>query len=115
VSIEDALASFSAPFVSEDDLQRELAGALSTAGFDVKREARLSDGVSRIDLLVGTVGLEVKTDGDWRSVAQQLLRYSRCDEVNRLILVTTRARHRLVSSALAEAPVSVVVLTGGAL
>lgn len=113
--IARVLSTSNPTFVTEDDLQRELADVLGIAGWIAHREVRLSDGFSRIDLLLVRVGIEVKIDGTWRAVTTQLLRYARCDEIDHLILVTTRASHRLVPSTLNAKPVTVVVLTGGSL
>lgn len=113
--IARVIAASTPTFVTEDDLQRELADALNIAGWVARREVRLSDGASRIDLLAARVGIEVKTAGSWRTVMAQLLRYARCDEIDHLILVTTRANHRLIPSTLHGKPVTVVVLTGGSL
>ncbi|MCC4250743.1 hypothetical protein [Microbacterium testaceum] len=115
MEIEKIIAASNPTFVTEDDLQRELADVLSIAGWMAHREVRLSDGVSRIDLLLARVGIEVKIDGAWRAVTRQLLRYARCDEIDHLILVTTRPSHQLVPSTLNGKPVTVVVLTGGSL
>jgi hypothetical protein len=110
-----ALDGIRPTYVSETDLHAELADALSAAGHDVRREVRLSDGASRIDMLVDRVGIEVKVDGTWKAVAWQLLRYAKCDEIDELVLVTTRASHRVTYSHVVHKPVHVVVVTGGSL
>lgn len=103
-------------YVTEDDLQRELATALADAGIDAQREVRLSDGASRIDLLVGDIGIEVKIKGGWVDVTKQLRRYSRCSDLAALVLVTTRAVHQKVArNDFAGFPVQIVSLVGGAL
>ena len=105
-------------YVTEDDLQRELATALAEAGIVAQREVRLSDGASRIDLLVGDVGIEVKIKGTWIEVTKQVQRYSRCSELSALVLVTTRAVHskvRLLELGGSPLPLRLVSLVGGAL
>lgn len=103
-------------YTTEASLQRELAAALSEAGYDVAAEVTLSDGASRIDFLVDGVGIEVKIQGGWVDVARQLVRYGHCDEIRALMLVTTRAAHTKVLRAdTAGVPLRVVSLLGGGL
>ena len=114
-AVVDLIARQRMTFVSEDDLQRELADVLDSAGWIREREVRLSDGVSRIDLLVGRVGVEVKIEGTSANVTRQLTRYAQCPEIDELILVTTRAAHRGIPNTLHGKPVHTIILTGGAL
>ena len=102
-------------FVTEDDLQQQLAAALAAAGIDAAREVRLSDGRSRIDLLVGRVGIEVKTDGGRNDVVRQLTRYAHCPELDELVLVTTRTKHHHMPAEVAGKPLHLVSLIGAAL
>lgn len=44
--------------------------------------------------MVGKIGIEIKVDGSVASVTRQLWRYAKRDEVDELILVTTRSKHR---------------------
>lgn len=92
-AILEIFASHRFLFSAEDELQRGIAGALAAAGLVVEREVRLTQR-DRIDLLVGTVGIEVKIAGDASRVERQLERYTQSDLVTALILVTTRVRHR---------------------
>jgi hypothetical protein len=80
---------------TEDELQRGLAITLALARYGVAREIRLNER-DRIDLLVGTVGIEVKTTGPWRDVQRQLERYLLSPLVDDLILVTVKAMHRRI-------------------
>lgn len=82
---------------TEDDLQRGIAEALLGAGLPVEREHRL-DAHNRVDLLVATVGIEVKVKGDWRDVSRQVVRYCASDEIGSLVLVTCRPDHARVPS-----------------
>lgn len=112
-TVADVLARSRFRFACEDDLQAGIAAALTVAGITVEREVRL-DGHSRIDLLTDRVGIEVKTAGRADAVLRQLRRYADSDRVDALILVTTRARHR-VPGVLNGKPVAVVSLAGAAL
>lgn len=97
-------------YASEDELQEAIALALTAAGIDHEREVRLN-ARDRIDLLAGTVGIEVKVAGDARRVDRQLERYAASDRVDALILVTNRCRHR-PPPRIDGKPVTVVLLSG---
>lgn len=99
-------------FGNEEQLHDGLAAALERAGHQVEREVILPAG--RIDLLAGTVGIEVKVGGARSDVQRQLTRYAACDAIDELVLVTTRATHRMPQILLGK-PVEVVALGGGRL
>ncbi|BDZ52705.1 hypothetical protein GCM10025867_49460 (plasmid) [Frondihabitans sucicola] len=101
-------------FVTEAQLQKALVPVFANAGIPAEREANLSDGVSRIDFLVGRVGVEIKTKGTWAAVTRQLLRYSHCPEIDSLILVTSKAAHNAIPREIGGKPVLVVSLVGAA-
>lgn len=88
------LGAFRFTFATENELQQGLADALTSLGLDPEREVRLG-AAGRIDLLVDGVGIEVKVTGQRSRVSAQLSRYAERPEVRELLLVTTRARHRL--------------------
>lgn len=113
--IINALDHAQLQFVTEDDLQQELHTALAAAGIEATREVRLSDGRSRIDLMAGRVGIEVKTNGGWADVIRQLTRYAHCVEIDELVLVTTRTKHHHLPSEAAGKPLHLVSLIGAAL
>jgi hypothetical protein len=113
--IVTALDHTALSFVTEDDLQQALEAALAASGFTATREVRLSDGRSRIDLLVGRVGIEVKTDGGRNDVVRQLTRYAHCPELDELVLVTTRTKHHHMPVEVAGKPLHLVSLIGAAL
>jgi hypothetical protein len=82
-------------FPEEFYLQEGLAEALMRDGLPFDRERRVFGG--RIDLLVDhsqKVGLEVKTAGSSSDVARQLRRYADGGDLDELVLVTSRRRHR---------------------
>lgn len=79
-------------FQSEADLQLGIERVLKDASIEFKREVRLTD-ADRIDFMVGTIGIEAKIDGSLSDVTRQLHRYAQLNEIESLILVTTRARH----------------------
>lgn len=109
-SVAEAIRRFDFHYGDEDQLQRGLASALSSAGFEVEREVRLGRG-ERIDLLVDLIGVEVKVKGSSAQVGRQLVRYARHD-LDGLVLVTTKLRHAPPSLPI---PVEVVCLAGASL
>lgn len=76
-------------YADEDQLQEGIAAVLEGAGLEPQREVRLGDR-DRIDLMVGSIGIEVKVAGSVSSAFEQLQRYAEHEEVDALILVTSR-------------------------
>lgn len=111
--VVETLRSYRFSTADEDELQQAIADVLERAGLDPEREHRLG-ARDRIDLLVERVGIEVKVAGAARAVERQLARYAESDEIDALILVTSRARHITVPTSLNGKPVVVVSLVGGA-
>ena len=101
--------------VSEAELQAEISAALAAAGIQNDREVALSDRRSRIDVLAGRVGIEVKIDGSVAAVNRQLARYALCPEIDALVLVTTRAKHSARLEECHGKPIFVCSLIGGGL
>lgn len=85
-----ALAAARFDCTDEYRLQAGCADALATFGFIAQREVRLST-ADRIDLTVGTIGIECKVDGSPSEVARQCLRYLHAPQITGLVLVTGRA------------------------
>lgn len=108
-AVAEAIRAHRFRYSDERQLQDALGGALTAAGFDVAREVSL-DAASRIDLLAGSIGVEVKVAGTLESVTRQLCRYVTHDQIDGLVLVTTRVRHRQVPATIAGKPVAVVCL-----
>lgn len=101
-------------FRAELGLQDAIATVLTDAGMVVEREVALT-AQDRIDMLVDlTVGVEVKVGSSTTNVMRQLQRYAASDQVDALLLVTTRVTHRYLPDEVAGKPLTVVVL-GGAL
>ena len=101
---------------TEADLQEGLHEALQAAGLKSVREVRLTPR-DRIDLLVGTVGVEVKVHRigrvmQARKVLDQLRRYAASDQVTELVLVTTSIRHKAMPTEVGGVPLTVVVVGG---
>lgn len=109
-AIASVIAGNHLTYANEDDLQAGIDSLLALAGFNATREVRLSDRLSRIDLMSGTVGIEVKIKGSAASVTRQLKRYAECPEIDALILVTTKASHHQTPGLMNGKPVFLVSL-----
>lgn len=117
--IANTVRGFRFRYVSEDQLQEALAAALTSAGFSVEREVRL-DSRNRVDLVVmrpafgervERIGVEVKIDGSAADVARQCARYLASDEIDGLVLVTSRVGHVKVDEVAGrEKPLAIVTL-----
>lgn len=98
----------------ETVLQDAIADAFTRAGLDFDREVVLGR-TSRIDFLVGDIGIEVKVAGSRADVIRQLHRYSQEERIAVLVLATTCMRHARMPESLSDKPVRVVHLFGGSL
>lgn len=109
----DAIRGHRFRYSDEEELQEGLAAALASVGLEVEREVRFDKG-SRIDLLVGRVGIEVKVKGGVAEVLRQLCRYA--PHVDELVLVTIKASHRsYLPDEVEGVPLTVEFIAGGAL
>jgi hypothetical protein len=99
-------------YSDEEELQEGIAAALTAASLDVEREVRLDDH-DRIDILVGTIGIEVKVAGSAESALAQLQRYATHPEIEHLVLITSQWQ-RLPKVA-GTKPLTTVSLAAGAL
>lgn len=75
------------PLSSEKDLQEMFHAALVSAGVPARREVRL-DEESIIDVMIGSVGVEMKIKGQRRAIYQQCERYCMIERVESLVLAT---------------------------
>lgn len=76
---------------NEAELQAGVAEVLNAAGLPFAREVPLGD--LRLDLCVGRIAIECKVDGSPVAVARQCQAYLAREEVQQLILVTTKPQH----------------------
>lgn len=104
-----ALRGWRFHFQNELELQDGIGQVLDRVGMPYQREVALSK-ADRIDFLVGDCGIEVKVDGSTAAVLRQLHRYSQQERIASLVLVTNRARHHDLPSALSGKPVELVEL-----
>ena len=101
---------------TEDELQAQLAQALVQEGVAFAREHRLT-AEDRVDFYLPRwrAAVEVKVDGSPAEVLRQLHRYSACADVACLVLVTRRARHGNLPSAIGAKPLHTCCLWEGSL
>lgn len=90
-NVYEALCALRAPLQQgEYDLHRLVMDALDAAEIPWLHEVRLAPRC-RIDLMCGSVGVEIKRGAvDKARVRQQLARYAACEQVEALILVTEK-------------------------
>lgn len=98
-------------YENEKMLQHGIEEALT--GLPVTPEFRI-DGRSRIDFIVElspfTIGIEIKVSSSPAEVARQLRRYLKSDQIDGIVLMTTRRRHRKLEKETFEKPMEVVWL-----
>lgn len=107
----------------EDQLQAHLHRSIENVGSLCSREIRLSDGKSRIDILIYTgpdesmngIGVEVKIKGSHADTLRQLQRYALCPEILELVLITTKASHLGMPRELNGKPLTLIPLLEGGL
>lgn len=108
--IAAALGAFTLLDTDEYALQDAIDLALRRVAVTPIREVRLT-AADRIDLLVGTVGIEVKVAGSIAAVTRQLRRYATSGLITELVLVTTRVAHTAIEDV--GCPLHVVPLMRG--
>ncbi|MFA6244777.1 MAG: hypothetical protein WC655_27785 [Candidatus Hydrogenedentales bacterium] len=96
---------------SELELQDGIAQVLQQAGVEFIREARLSDS-DRPDFMVGRVAIEVKTGGSKSALCRQLMRYAAHQDVDEILVITSRFALADLPQVLNCRPVAVLVISG---
>lgn len=112
--IADLLSIQRFNFGSELELQDGIESVLRSAGLEYEREVKIGPG-SRIDFLVGDVGIEVKIGGSLQAATRQLHRYAQCDRIGSLILVSSRLFHSYFPEMLNDKSLRVVNLINSAI
>lgn len=104
------LSEFGFSASSEAVLHHAVRELLDTHGIEAKPEHALS-ARDRIDFYLpdGRTGIECKIDGSATAVMRQLLRYAESDQIEGLVLVTSRTKHRNMPPTLGGKPVYVVL------
>lgn len=88
------LGAYRYRYRDEPHLHVLIVQALDNAGVTYKREVWLSEPArtERIDLMCGTVGIEVKVQGQPAQVLRQLGRYAATGKLDVLVLASTKKR-----------------------
>ena len=109
-----AMAGHRFHITSESALQIGIGTVLSGAGLTAVAEYVV--GKDRFDFFLPDPGLaiEVKIDGSLTEITRQLYRYAAHDEVEALMLLTTRRQHDRLPSSMHGKPVRVEVVRAGA-
>lgn len=97
-------------YSTEKQLQDGLAQVFGERNIPFEREKKIGEKEQIDFLIVGGIGLEVKTKGSPSEVARQLLAYAGCEGVKELILVTGRARLGHLPEELLGKKITVVTL-----
>jgi hypothetical protein len=106
-SLAQLLQPFQFNFRHESDLQAGIEEALASCRVAFRREVKIT-GRDRIDFLCGRVGLEVKVDSSAPAVLRQLHRYAQCADLDEILLVTSRLKHRhIIPDTLNSKPIIV--------
>lgn len=114
IDLARALEGYRFRAADEQMLQAGVERVLRAAGFDVRAEVKLSD-ASRIDFMVGAVGIEVKPHGSLAALTAQLFRYAEHDAVAELLVLVTSNRLGNLPATILGKPVLAVNLHRGRL
>lgn len=113
-----ALRSSRFRVANEAELQLAVERVLERAGVKFQREVLL-EGVGRLDFYLPgrpRIGIELKMDGSATAVLRQLARYAAFDDIDELLLATTRSSHIIAMPySLSGKPLHTVHLRTGAL
>lgn len=107
------IAQYRYPFQSEAVLQESIATMLRANDVEFEREVRLG-AHGRLDFLADGIAVEVKIHDPLSKVLRQLHRYAQHDQVQAIVLVTTKAHHGRMPPSLNGKPLRVASLLGGA-
>jgi hypothetical protein len=110
--LADALGRVRFRYASEDELQEGIEGATRKLFPDAKvmREVILS-ARDRIDLMVDGFGVEVKVAGATRSLRAQVERYVEHDDVEGVVIVTSRTMHLGIPPFLNGKPIRILAIS----
>lgn len=94
---------------SEDAVQRGVAVALQASRVAFRREVPVAGG--RLDFLTdGGLAIEVKLHGSTPNLLRQLHRYAQLDEVQSILVVTSRHRLAQIPTELDGKPVTTALI-----
>lgn len=112
--IAEMIAASRFRYGNEDALQRGIAQMFENASISFEREVRLNHH-DRIDFMIGRVGIEVKVDQPIAKVTRQIHRYSQCEQIDSLVLVSNRCRHAMIPELMNGKDIAYVFVGWGSL
>lgn len=79
----------------ESDLQQQVEERLRAANLEYRAQVQLDAGTDRdrVDILCGSIAIELKNAGGISVVLGQLERYAQSELVTEIVLITTRPGH----------------------
>lgn len=107
--IQYELGRWAFKYATEAELQAGIQRVLEVTEIAHEREAIL-DEKSRVDFLIGTIGVECKIDGGLSDLTRQVHRYTACDRISAVIVVTSKFQHRRLPRTMNGKPVHVIWL-----
>lgn len=110
------ISGFAFRFGTELQLQDDVATALATLKIEYERE-KIFGPQNRIDFYLPEccLGIECKVDGSPAEVSRQLVRYAGLDEIDALLLISSKRRHYVNRVAILGKPVGWLWVGGGQL
>ena len=98
---------------NEASLHQEISHVLTEMKYKYLREHSISSR-GRIDFYLPehNIGIEVKVAGGINAAMRQIHRYNGHDQIDGVILITTRTSHTLIPNELSGKPVRVVYIGG---
>src|SRR5690348_2498018 len=97
MSADETLARLAASFADRSIVTRDearfqivVATLLRHHGVEFEEQVKLPGTLGRLDFLCGRVALELKVKGGLADLLRQLDRYAKCDQIDALVVVTTR-------------------------
>lgn len=109
MTLADRIAEHRYTVNNEAELQAAIADVLDAAG---QREHRLTD-TERPDFLIDGIAIECKVAGTQIAALRQCQRYARHDDVQAVLLVTTKAAHDAGIHTLGSKPFHTLIVKGG--
>ena len=110
--IKEAIGKYRYNIQSEMDLHRSLEEVFNVAGIDYVHEYALGK-TGAIDFFIDGIGIEVKTKGSPSAIIRQLHKYLEHDEIECILLVTTRNTHRVIPREISGKTVELMVISPG--
>ncbi len=112
--IATLISSYCYRFGSEVELQAQIAKVLAGAGIEAKREVRLNEKDRPDFICKGGIAIEVKIGSTRPQVMAQIHRYSLCEQVTAIVLVSRKARHLQMPATMNGKEIHVSNLMGSA-